>query len=107
MSFSVPIAFFAEIQRRTERDRHACEVNYLAGMKSHADREAYLGKVLEKRGTEEWRQLRGDVWLAMNPGLVADYALGAMHAGVDARRAVRIASRLDIESGMGVDVVRF
>ena len=40
-------------------------------------------------------------------GSGADYALGAMAAGKTAADAVRIASRLDVGCGLGVDVVRF
>lgn len=40
-------------------------------------------------------------------GSGADYALGAMAAGRTAPQAVRIASKLDIHCGQGVDVVRF
>lgn len=36
----------------------------------------------------------------------ARYALGAMDAGAKARKAVLIASRIDADSGGGVDVVR-
>lgn len=38
-------------------------------------------------------------------GSGADYALGAMCAGKDAREAVEIACRLDVNSGMGIDVI--
>lgn len=38
-------------------------------------------------------------------GSGADYALGAMHAGANAHRAVTIACGLDVNSGLGVDVV--
>lgn len=40
-------------------------------------------------------------------GSGCDYALGAMEHGASAREAVKIASRLDNQCGMGVDVVRF
>lgn len=36
-----------------------------------------------------------------------DYAMGAMATGVDARRAVLVASRFDNGCGLGVDVVSF
>lgn len=39
-------------------------------------------------------------------GSGADYALGAMAMGASAKRAVEIATRLDINSGCGVDVLR-
>ncbi len=38
-------------------------------------------------------------------GSGANYALGAMAAGVKARRAVEIACTLDVNSGLGVDVL--
>ena len=38
-------------------------------------------------------------------GSGGDYALGAMEAGADARKAVQIACKLDINSGMGIDVL--
>jgi ATP-dependent HslUV protease subunit HslV len=40
-------------------------------------------------------------------GSGCDYALGAMYAGASAERAVVIASKLDVNTGGGVDVVRF
>lgn len=40
-------------------------------------------------------------------GSGADYALAAMHCGRTAAQAVRLASKLDINSGIGVDCVRF
>lgn len=39
-------------------------------------------------------------------GSGCDYALGAMAAGADAVAAVKIASRLDVCTGMGVSVLR-
>lgn len=38
-------------------------------------------------------------------GSGADYALGAMAMGADARTAVEVASRYDIGTGLGVDVL--
>lgn len=40
-------------------------------------------------------------------GSGADYALGAMYAGMDAKQAVMIASQLDTGTGLGVDSVSF
>lgn len=40
-------------------------------------------------------------------GDAGDFALGAMHAGASAGDAVKIASKLSINSGGGVDVVKF
>lgn len=40
-------------------------------------------------------------------GSGADYALGAMEHGATARQAVRIATLLDNQCGMGIDSVRF
>jgi len=39
-------------------------------------------------------------------GSGCDYALGAMEAGASAREAVEIASKLDINTGLGVDEVK-
>lgn len=38
-------------------------------------------------------------------GSGADYAMGAMAAGKDAKEAVEIACRFDINCGLGVDVL--
>lgn len=59
-----------------------------------------------------WRGESADYWerqLCRRAviGSGSDYALGAMAHGADAVAAVRIASKLDIQCGMGVDVVRF
>lgn len=59
-----------------------------------------------------WMLGRELVYLQINMpqwaiGSGADYALGAMAAGADPERAVRIASRLDVSCGLGVNVVRF
>ena len=40
-------------------------------------------------------------------GSGGDYALGALEAGASARHAVRIASRLDNQTGFGLNAVRF
>ncbi len=40
-------------------------------------------------------------------GTSGDFALGAMHAGVNSKRAVEIANRLSISSGMGTNTVKF
>lgn len=40
-------------------------------------------------------------------GSGADYALGAMYAGLSAAEAVMIASKLDTGTGLGVDSVSF
>lgn len=54
--------------------------------------------------TCRWDSIGSVVW-AIGSG--SDYALGAMYAGKSATDAVRIASRLDIETGRGCDVVTF
>jgi ATP-dependent protease HslVU (ClpYQ) peptidase subunit len=36
-----------------------------------------------------------------------DYAMAAMHLGCDARRAVEVASELDVSCGMGIDTLTF
>lgn len=61
---------------------------------------------------------RGEVWFATEAmmwerkqverwavGSGSDYALGAMAAGATAEHAVRIASSLDVNTGLGVDVI--
>lgn len=40
-------------------------------------------------------------------GSAGDFALGAMHAGANATEAVKIANKLSISCGMGVDTVKF
>lgn len=52
-----------------------------------------------------WDLLGAMSYWAVGSG--CDYALGAMEHGATAREAVRVASRLDNQCGMGVDVVRF
>lgn len=52
--------------------------------------------IWELKGTKQW---------ALGSG--ADYALGAMLAGATAVEAVRIASKLNVSTGLGVDWVRF
>lgn len=52
----------------------------------------------------DWHRIRVPRW-AMGSG--ADYALGAMEHGATANEAVRVASRLDTGTGMGIDCVRF
>lgn len=52
------------------------------------------------------------IWLPISAkqwgiGSGSEYALGAMAAGSTATQAIRIASKLDVHSGLGVDVVRF
>lgn len=51
-----------------------------------------------------WERIGRRQW-AIGSG--ADYALGAMAAGLCATSAVRIATRLDNGCGLGVDIVRF
>lgn len=40
-------------------------------------------------------------------GSGSDFALGALHAGVDIKQAVKIASKLDANSGFGIQVEGF
>lgn len=40
-------------------------------------------------------------------GSGADFAMGAMYAGKDAKRAIEIASELDRSTGLGIDTLRF
>lgn len=49
----------------------------------------------ERKGVTKWASGSG-----------ADYALGAMAAGASAREAVAIATKLDVNTGLGVDWVR-
>jgi hypothetical protein len=44
-------------------------------------------------------------WWAVGSG--SDYALGAMAAGQPARRTIEIASKLDKDTGLGIDILRF
>lgn len=52
----------------------------------------------------DWHRIDVRQW-AMGSG--ADYALGAMAHGANARESVKVASRLDTGTGMGIDCVRF
>lgn len=52
-----------------------------------------------------WYQIKGLPYWSIGSG--SDYALGAMAAGKSARDALRIATRLDVSTGGGVDVVSF
>ena len=68
-----------------------------------------LVMLIDRRGrvwcaTEKmnWYRVGARQW-AIGSG--ADYALAAMMCGKSAREAVRIASRLDTSTGLGVDVV--
>ena len=45
----------------------------------------------------------GNVQWAIGSG--CDYALGAMGAGASAKRAIEVATRFDIQTGMGIDVL--
>ncbi len=51
----------------------------------------------------DWHQMDVKRW-AMGSG--ADYALGAMEHGACAREAVKVASALDVSTGLGIDCVR-
>ena len=67
---------------------------------------------IDDTGMVWWRGHTGNAWDAFGRrqwafGSGADYALGAMAAGMSATTAVRIAAKLDIQTGYGVDVVRF
>lgn len=44
-------------------------------------------------------------YCAMGSG--RDYALATMHLGYDARKAVEVASALDVDCGLGIDVLMF
>lgn len=49
----------------SEAHRHACEVRYVAGMRSDEDRRRYLDGVHQRRGKDAWQRLRQDVWALM------------------------------------------
>ena len=51
-----------------------------------------------------WEEMLVRYW-ALGSG--AEYALGVMAAGHSAREAIRIASKLDNQTGLGMNVVRF
>lgn len=68
--------------------------------------------MIDDRRTVYYRCDRCNVWdcLGRMPwamGSGGDIARGAMAHGASATEAVRVASRLDIETGFGVNVVRF
>ncbi|MBK8772489.1 MAG: hypothetical protein IPM06_18985 [Rhizobiales bacterium] len=54
--------------------------------------------------THGYEQVHARCWAI---GTGCDYALGAMHAGADAKKAVKIAAKLDVNTGFGVTSVRF
>lgn len=55
--------------------------------------------------SDAWELVGRRVNWAIGSG--CDYALGAMHVGADAARAVRAAAGLDVNTGFGVDKVCF
>ena len=55
-------SFFSDIQARTEKFRHECEVRWIADFDTDAHREVYLEGVWEKRGEVTAKRLRRDVW---------------------------------------------
>lgn len=63
-----------------------------------------------KRRVWQAASASGMWWMRMPPiwaqGSGANYALGAMYAGSSAIQAIKIASRLDVHTGLGVDTVR-
>ncbi len=59
-----------------------------------------------------WLRDAAKLWLPMSRkqwamGSGADYALGAMAAGATSRQAVKIATDLDVNTGLGIDTVKF
>jgi ATP-dependent protease HslVU (ClpYQ) peptidase subunit len=62
----------------------------------------HLGRVWYASQAMLWARLRVKQWAI---GTGCDYALGAMAAGKSAAEAIRIASKLDVNTGFGVDVL--
>ncbi len=60
------------------------------------------GRLWWAGGRMIWTRVTAPKWAT---GSGADYALGAMHAGASAVEAVRIASRLDVNTGLGVQTL--
>lgn len=87
-----------EFTRRVSAGREMpafSDINVLA-IDHHGQVWMFHGTFWERKHVQQWAAGSG-----------ADYALGAMAAGADARRAVEIASTLDINTGIdgGIDVL--
>lgn len=61
------------------------------------------GRIWHTNQTLLWVRIMARQWAI---GCGCDYALGAMAAGKTATEAVRIASKLDVHTGLGVDTLR-
>ena len=61
-------------------------------------------RVWQGNSAMQWARVKVKQWAA---GSGADYALGAMAAGKTSAEAVRIASKLDVNTGFGVDTMSF
>lgn len=55
----------AEVEQLHGPRRHACEVRYVAGLKSNVARSQYLQAVERRRGKAEADRLRSDTWALM------------------------------------------
>lgn len=65
----------------------------------------HKGVWVRSSNSDAWELVGRRVNWAIGSG--CDYALGAMHVGADAARAVRAAAGLDVSTGFGVDKVTF
>lgn len=54
-----------EVEQLHGPHRHACEVRYVAGLKSHVARSQYLQGVERRRGKADADRLRADTWALM------------------------------------------
>lgn len=64
-------SFTAEAYAQMERDRHECEVRYVAGLETDAQRAVKIQGVRDERGEAAAKRLRADVWEYMQKnGLV-------------------------------------
>jgi ATP-dependent protease HslVU (ClpYQ) peptidase subunit len=62
------------------------------------------GRLWHTNHSMNWTQIKVKFW-AIGSG--CDYALGAMAAGKTAAEAIKIASKLDVTTGLGVDTLCF
>jgi len=62
------------------------------------------GRIWHTNQSMFWTQIKVKFWAI---GAGCDYALGAMACGKTAAEAIKIASRFDVGTGMGVDTLRF
>lgn len=55
-------SFTAEAYAQLERERHECEVRYVAGLETDAQRAVKIQGVRDRRGADAAARLRLDVW---------------------------------------------